>query len=374
LAITNQKNKKKKKMKKLLLIFLFSLVILQTACGFDYDDKEIESEEGLSTLYDRWRSHHSVPRSLNEREKRFNVFRHNVMHVHNTNKKNRSYKLKLNKFADLTINEFKNAYTGSNIKHHRMLQGPKRGSKQFMYDHENLSKLPSSVDWRKKGAVTEIKNQGKCGSCWAFSTVAAVEGINKIKTNKLVSLSEQELVDCDTKQNEGCNGGLMEIAFEFIKKNGGITTEDSYPYEGIDGKCDASKDNGVLVTIDGHEDVPENDENALLKAVANQPVSVAIDAGSSDFQFYSEGVFTGSCGTELNHGVAAVGYGSERGKKYWIVRNSWGAEWGEGGYIKIEREIDEPEGRCGIAMEASYPIKLSSSNPTPKDGDVKDEL
>ncbi|CAD5325205.1 unnamed protein product [Arabidopsis thaliana] len=296
------------------------------------------------------------------------------MHVHNTNKKNRSYKLKLNKFADLTINEFKNAYTGSNIKHHRMLQGPKRGSKQFMYDHENLSKLPSSVDWRKKGAVTEIKNQGKCGSCWAFSTVAAVEGINKIKTNKLVSLSEQELVDCDTKQNEGCNGGLMEIAFEFIKKNGGITTEDSYPYEGIDGKCDASKDNGVLVTIDGHEDVPENDENALLKAVANQPVSVAIDAGSSDFQFYSEGVFTGSCGTELNHGVAAVGYGSERGKKYWIVRNSWGAEWGEGGYIKIEREIDEPEGRCGIAMEASYPIKLSSSNPTPKDGDVKDEL
>ncbi|KAG7633685.1 Peptidase C1A papain C-terminal [Arabidopsis suecica] len=361
-------------MKKLLLIFLFSLVILQTACGFDYDDKEIESEEGLSTLYDRWRSHHSVPRGLNEREKRFNVFRHNVMHVHNTNKKNRSYKLKLNKFADLTINEFKNAYTGSNIKHHRMLQGPKRGSKQFMYDHENLSKLPSSVDWRKKGAVTEIKNQGKCGSCWAFSTVAAVEGINKIKTNKLVSLSEQELVDCDTKQNEGCNGGLMEIAFEFIKKNGGITTEDSYPYEGIDGKCDASKDNGVLVTIDGHEDVPENDENALLKAVANQPVSVAIDAGSSDFQFYSEGVFTGSCGTELNHGVAAVGYGSERGKKYWIVRNSWGAEWGEGGYIKIEREIDEPEGRCGIAMEASYPIKLSSSNPTPKDGDVKDEL
>lgn len=159
-------------MKQLLLIFLFSLVILQTACGFDYDDKEIESEEGLSKLYDRWRSHHSVPRSLPEREKRFNVFRHNVMHVHNSNKKNRSYKLKLNKFADLTIHEFKNAYTGSKIKHHRMLQGPKRGSKQFMYDHENVSKLPSSVDWRKKGAVTEIKNQGKCGKYYKDRSIS----------------------------------------------------------------------------------------------------------------------------------------------------------------------------------------------------------
>lgn len=148
-------------MKKLLLIFLFSLVIIQTACGFDYEDKEIESEESLSKLYDRWRIHHSVPRSLHEREKRFNVFRHNVMHVHNTNKKKKSYKLKLNKFADLTIHEFRNTYTGSNIKHHRMLQGPRRGSKQFMY--ENATRVPSSVDWRKKGAVTEIKNQGKCG-------------------------------------------------------------------------------------------------------------------------------------------------------------------------------------------------------------------
>ncbi|KAL0713838.1 hypothetical protein Bca4012_020816 [Brassica carinata] len=359
-------------MKKLLLIFLSSLLIIQSVHGFDYHDNELESEESLSNLYDRWRSHHSVPRSLHEREKRFNVFRHNVMHVHNTNKKNNPFKLKLNKFADLTVEEFKNAYTGSNIKHHRMFQGPKHGSKGFMY--ENSTRLPTSVDWREKGAVTEVKNQGQCGSCWAFSTVAAVEGINQIKTNKLVSLSEQELVDCDTKQNQGCNGGLMDIAFEFIKKNGGITTEDNYPYEGIDGKCDASKDNGEIVTIDGHEDVPENDEEALLKAVANQPVSVAIDAGSSNFQFYSKGVFTGYCGTELNHGVAAVGYGSDsKGRKYWIVRNSWGPEWGEGGYIKLERGIDDPEGKCGIAMEASYPVKLSSSNPN-KDDDVKDEL
>ncbi|XP_010545991.1 PREDICTED: KDEL-tailed cysteine endopeptidase CEP2-like [Tarenaya hassleriana] len=361
-------------MKKLVLIlFLSSIFLTQAAHGFDFHEKELETEESLWKLYERWRSHHSVPRSLHEREKRFNVFRYNVMHVHNSNKKNKPYKLKLNKFADLTLHEFVNAYAGSNVKHHRMFHGPKLGSGRFMY--ENVTKTPVSVDWRAEGAVTEVKNQGQCGSCWAFSTVAAVEGINQIKTKKLVSLSEQELVDCDTYQNQGCNGGLMEIAFEFIKRNGGITTEENYPYKATDGRCDASKDKGELVSIDGHESVPENDEEALLKAVSNQPVSVAIDAGSSDFQFYSEGVFTGYCGTELNHGVAAVGYGVDPdGTKFWIVRNSWGAEWGEGGYIRIERGISDSEGKCGIAMEASYPVKLSSSNPEASDDGIKDEL
>nr|1S4V_A Chain A, cysteine endopeptidase [Ricinus communis]1S4V_B Chain B, cysteine endopeptidase [Ricinus communis] len=225
--------------------------------------------------------------------------------------------------------------------------------------------VPASVDWRKKGAVTSVKDQGQCGSCWAFSTIVAVEGINQIKTNKLVSLSEQELVDCDTDQNQGCNGGLMDYAFEFIKQRGGITTEANYPYEAYDGTCDVSKENAPAVSIDGHENVPENDENALLKAVANQPVSVAIDAGGSDFQFYSEGVFTGSCGTELDHGVAIVGYGTTiDGTKYWTVKNSWGPEWGEKGYIRMERGISDKEGLCGIAMEASYPIKKSSNNPS----------
>ncbi|XP_010426325.1 PREDICTED: KDEL-tailed cysteine endopeptidase CEP3 [Camelina sativa] len=363
---------------KLFYIVLSFLFLLQASQGFDFDEKELETEESVWKLYERWRGHHSVSRASHEALKRFNVFRHNVLHVHRTNKKNKPYKLKINRFADITHHEFRNSYAGSNVKHHRMLRGPKRGSGRFMY--ENVTIVPSSVDWREKGAVTKVKNQQDCGSCWAFSTVAAVEGINKIRTNKLVSLSEQELVDCDTEENQGCAGGLMEPAFEFIKNNGGIKTEETYPYDSNDVElCRAKYVDGETVTIDGHEHVADNDEEALLKAVAHQPVSVAIDAGSSDFQLYSEGVFTGECGTQLNHGVAIVGYGeTKNGTKYWIVRNSWGPEWGEEGYVRIERGIAENEGRCGIAMEASYPTKLSSTGPSTHESvardDVKDEL
>ncbi|KAM2085003.1 hypothetical protein ACFX1R_022746 [Malus domestica] len=155
----------------------------------------------------------------------------------------------------------------------------------------------------------------------------------------------------------------MEKAFEYIKKNGGITTEQNYPYRASDGPCDSSKiTNAPLVQIDGYENVPENDENALMKAVANQPVSVALDAGGKDFQFYAEGVMNGECGTELNHGVAVVGYGAtQEGTKYWIVKNSWGVGWGEKGYLRIQRGVDKG-GMCGIAMDASYPMKSSPNN------------
>ncbi|XP_073111656.1 senescence-specific cysteine protease SAG39-like [Elaeis guineensis] len=184
-----------------------------------------------------------------------------------------------------------------------------------------------------------------------------MEGITKLRTGELISLSEQKLVDCDTKgQDHGCNGGIMDHAFKFIIKNGGLTTEANYPYMATDGTSNTEKSRSHAATISGYEDVPANSEAALLKAVANQPVSVAIDARGSVFQFYSGGVFTGDCRTELDHGVTDVGYGTTSdGTKYWLVKNSWGSSWGEKGYIRMKRDVDAKEGLCGIAMEASYP-------------------
>ena len=166
------------------------------------------------------------------------------------------------------------------------------------------SSLPDAVDWRRRGAVTEVKNQAQCGSCWAFSTTGSVEGINAIVTGELVSLSEQELVDCDKSRDNGCHGGLMDFAFEFIEKNGGLDTEEDYAYRAEEHKCKPEKRSRRVVSIDGHEDVPPNDEAALRAAVAHQPVSVAIEADQRSFQLYVGGVFDDKeCGTQLDHGV-----------------------------------------------------------------------
>lgn len=351
----------------LLAIALFVLAFI-AAESIPFTEKDLASEESLWDLYERWRSHHTVSRDLNEKRKRFNVFKENVRFIHEFNKKDKLYKLRLNRFGDMTKDEFRRTFAGSRIDHHRKFRGCPQGIGGFM--HEKTGDLPASVDWREKGAVTPVKDQGQCGSCWAFSTVVSVEGINQITTNDLLSLSEQELVDCDNIDNNGCDGGMMDNAFDFIQKNGGITTEADYPYNAREHNCDATKENSHIVVIDGHEKVPANDEEALMKAVANQPVSVGIEASGQTFQFYSEGVFTGDCGKELDHGVAVVGYGTTQdGTKYWIVKNSWGADWGEKGYIRMERGISAAEGLCGIAMEASYPIK-TSPNPAQK----KDEL
>ncbi|KAJ4807746.1 hypothetical protein LUZ62_020312 [Rhynchospora pubera] len=348
----------------LIAIVLALSIIQSTATPFT--EKDLESEESLKALYERWISHHGLSRDLDDKAKKFNVFKDNVKYIHEFNKQGHSYELALNKFGAMTKEEFRSTYAGSKIDHHRIRRGEARGSGSFMY--EKVKSVPASVDWRLKGAVNPVKNQGQCGSCWSFSTIAAVEGINYIKTNKLVSLSEQQLVDCDREQDEGCNGGLMDYAFEYIKNNRGVTTEAAYPYTAQDGTCHSSN---PVVTIDGHEKVPADDEKALLKAVANQPISVSIEASGRPFQFYSKGVFSGPCGTDLDHGVAVVGYGATTdGTKYWIVRNSWGSNWGEGGYIRFKRDITAKTGLCGIAMDGSYPIK-TSPNPV-STGDESD--
>ncbi|XP_022131404.1 vignain-like [Momordica charantia] len=269
----------------LMVPLLLFVLVSGLAESFEFNETELASEQSLWKLYERWSNHHTISRDLKEKHRRFSVFKENVNHVFTVNQMEKPYKLRLNKFADMSNYEFVNLYARSNISHYRKLYGSRRGGAGgFMY--EQVTDLPPSIDWRERGAVNDIKEQGVCGSCWAFSTVAAVEGINQIKTGQLLSLSEQELLDCNLR-NRGCNGGFMEIAFDFISRNGGVTTENNYPYHAQRGFCRLSRRNLPIVTIDGYETVPEN-ENALAQAVANQPVSVAIDAAGRDFQFYSE--------------------------------------------------------------------------------------
>ncbi|KAH7568798.1 hypothetical protein ACOSP7_011852 [Xanthoceras sorbifolium] len=310
-----------------------------------------EAATSINVKHEMWMVRYGrVYKDSAEKEKRFKIFKDNFEYIESFNKAgNHTYKLSINEFADQTNQEFHASRNG-----YKRLPNPKTSQTSFRY--ENVT-APSSMDWRKKGAVTPIKDQGQCGCCWAFSAVAAIEGITKLATRKLISLSEQELVDCDTKGvNQGCNGGLMDDAFKFIIKNKGITTESNYPYKGVDGICNKKKAASHAAKITGYENVPVNNEAALLKAVAKQPVSAAIDAGGFEFQFYSSGVFKGRCGDDLNHGVTAIGYGkTSDGTKYWLVKNSWGTSWGENGYIKIQRGIKAKRGLCGIAMQPSYP-------------------
>ena len=233
-------------------------------------------------------------------------------------------------------------------------------------DVGSLDEVASSLDWVEKGAVTGVKNQGQCGSCWSFSTTGALEGAYFNKYGKLVSFSEQELVDCDNFKNggrdHGCNGGLMDNAFKWIEGNGGLCTESGYPYvsgttkTASDCKTDCTIVENSLIT--SFVDVPTSSDTDMMAALQVNPISVAIQADQKDFQLYKSGVFDGDCGTKLDHGVLLVGYGTKDGSDYYRIKNSWGTTWGDDGYIYFGRgsEFNNGDGQCGVLLQGSYPL------------------
>lgn len=256
-----------------------------------------------------------------------------------------TYKAAVNQFSDLTEEEFVAKYTG--------LQGVNEAD---TIPHVNKGVKAADVDWRTQGAVNPVKNQGQCGSCWAFSAVGAAESAWKIAGNQLTSFSEQQLVDCSTKYgNHGCNGGLMNNAFNYwIKDSKGIASEAKYPYLARDSTCKYTEDE-KSGAIRAFSSIAKKDCDGLLHAITQQPVAIGIAANA--IMSYSSGIFNNPrCGNQLNHGVVTVGYGSENSQEYWIVRNSWGAQWGEQGYIRFARDDNKKEdGMCGICLSASYP-------------------
>mmetsp|Transcript_33436 Transcript_33436/g.75679 ORF Transcript_33436/g.75679 Transcript_33436/m.75679 type:complete len:509 (+) Transcript_33436:100-1626(+) len=299
--------------------------------------------------------HGRLYHSIEEREARFNIFKANLDYIEAENAKGHRYSLGLTAFADQTADEVKESFSGLSGSAPKTQQ--LWGSLQHLgTDRYSGSDLPVSVDWAASGAVTTPKNQGSCGSCWAFSTTGALEGAWQIATGKLVTLSEQQLVDCAKNGNMGCHGGGMDQAFKYLEDHAACT-ESSYAYQGKDGMCLESKCTAGIPkgSIVGFRDVPIHDEKALMEAVAKQPVSVAIEADQMAFQLYTGGILTQACGAKLDHGVLIVGYGTENGTDYWKVKNSWGPSWGENGYIRIERGVPL-DGECGIKDGPTYPV------------------
>ncbi|XP_052813480.1 procathepsin L-like [Mya arenaria] len=265
-----------------------------------------------------------------------------------------TYTLGMNKYGDMNNDEFVAQMTGLNMTRSTNAEGC---TKYTPYSGVKTSDLPDTVDWRTEGYVTGVKDQGACGSCWAFCAAGALEGQHFKKTGELVSLSEKNLMDCSWSYgNMGCLGGWPNSAFEYIIDNGGVNTEESYPYEPKDGDCMFDPAN-IGATMTGCQDIAQGSEDQLQVAAANiGPISVGMDAGHLSFQLYKSGIYHDAiCANSidlLNHGVVLIGYGNEKSGEYWLVKNSWGKSWGMEGYGMMSRNRNN---NCGIATAASFP-------------------
>jgi len=320
-----------------------SLIIIAALTVAAYAAADINYPE----LFTAWMQKHGKSYGVDQFQYRFKVWKQNYDFIQAQNARKMTYTLGMNQFGDLTRTEFQKYYLGVQTTIHTV-DAPAS---------PRPNDLPPTWDWVTMGAVTPVKDQGQCGSCWAFSTTGSMEGCHFITTKTLVGLSEQNLVDCsDAQGNEGCNGGLMTWAFSYIMSNNGIDTEASYPYTAMDGTCQYTVANDAT-TLAGYVNISQGDENDLQMKVSMGPTSVAIDASNPSFQFYSSGVYNepACSSTSLDHGVLAVGWGNDTvggGGNYWLVKNSWNTSWGMSGYIWMSRNR---QNQCGIATMASLP-------------------
>tara|TARA_B100000524_G_C23641059_1_gene366655 strand:+ start:645 stop:1667 length:1023 start_codon:yes stop_codon:yes gene_type:complete len=334
-----------------LNVYVLFFLNINSICSA-YNNVELESNF-INYLF-------KYDKSYNTQEEfkyRYNIYSNNLKKIEDHNSLNKPYKFAVNQFTDMLPHEFNEHKGFIHDVNMDIISLLKKFSNKGhvscnIFESNQELELPDSIDWRDYNAVSNVKNQGRCGSCWSFSSTGAIEGAWAIK-NSLVNISEQQLIDCSRSYGDlGCHGGIMDNAFSYAIDNG-MCSELAYPY---DAKGHLCKNCNKTVFISSCTDVTPMNQLHLKEAVAKGPVSVAIEADKTIFQSYSSGVITSdNCGTDLDHGVLIVGYGIEDDIPYWLVKNSWGVSWGDNGYVKIARSDDtDNEGVCGIAMQASY--------------------